>query len=71
MSDVEVLQIGKRYRVDGKFNYGDQFQGTLAAVSEHFLGWTDCEGLRAAYGDNQKNFITHINSVSTLAPVEE
>lgn len=71
MNDVELLKIGQRYIVDGKFNYGKPFIGTLAAVSPNFLGWTDCEKLSSCYGEGQTNFITNINFVSTCAPVEK
>lgn len=73
MNDVELLKIGQRYIVDGKFNYGNgnSFTGTLAAVSPNFLGWTDCERLSDHYGKDQTNFVTNIRSVGTCAPVEE
>lgn len=71
MNDVELLKIGKRYIVDGKFNYGNSFTGTLAAVSPNFLGWTDCERLSDHYGKDQKSFVTNIIAVNTCAPVEE
>lgn len=71
MNDVELLKIGQRYIVDGKFNYGNPFIGTLAAVSPNFLRWTDCEKLDSCYGEGQTNFITNINFVSTCAPVEK
>lgn len=71
MNDVELLQIGKRYIVDGAFNYAKPFTGTLAAVSPNFLGWIDCEKLAPCYGKDQKNFVTNIRSVRTCAPVEK
>lgn len=71
MNDAELLQIGKRYLVRGKFNYGASFTGTLTAVSTNFLRWIDCENLSSIYGKDQTNFITNIKTVSTCAPVKE
>lgn len=71
MNDVELLKIGQRYIVNGKFNFGASFTGTLAAVSPNFLGWIDCDNLSSHYGKDQKNFVTNIRSVGTCAPVEE
>lgn len=70
MNDVELLKIGQRYIVYGKF-IGASFTGTLAAVSPNFLGWTDCDNLSSYYGKDQRNFVTNIRSVFTCAPVEE
>jgi hypothetical protein len=71
MQDGELLKIGQRYNVHGRFNYSRAFHGTLAAVSTHFLGWTDCEGLARDYGEDQKEFITEIDAVQVIAPDKE
>lgn len=63
-----MFNIGKRYRLHGKFNCGSTFSGVLENIDDHFMEFVDCTDLRNVAGNT---IIVGINHVEAIWPVAD
>lgn len=63
-----MFNIGKRYRLHGKFNFGSTFTGVLEKIDDHFMKFVDCTDLRNVAGNT---IIVGINHVEAIWPVAD
>jgi hypothetical protein len=63
-----MFKIGKRYRLHGKFNFGDTFSGVLAEMDANFMKFTDCHDLRNVPGNT---IIVGIVHTEAIWPIED
>lgn len=60
-----MFEIGKRYQLHGKFNFGSTFSGVLEKMDEHFMKFVNCKYLRNGNGNT---IIVGINHVEAIWP---
>ena len=62
-----MFEIGKRYRLHGKFNTGYTLSGVLEKMDEHFMKFVDCKDLWNIPGNT---IIVGINHVEAIWPAD-